>query len=476
MLSKAPESWLYKTAPDGTKLKRETNTMPQWAGSCWYYLRFVDNKNAAAFIDPHLEKQWLPVDLYVGGAEHAVLHLLYSRFWHKVLFDRGHVHTAEPFQRLVNQGMILGEVEYTGFKLDEIQDGKIDDSAKLEDHLERLGLELRSLESRLASGANPAEIAAVRAKLEADKSEIAATLSQLDNLRWVSAKQTSEATDEAGQAIRIDQKTGQLVRAVKLSVEQIEKKGDEFVLKSNPVIVVESRAHKMSKSRGNVINPDIVVQEYGADSLRLYEMFMGPLEQVKPWSMQGVEGVFRFLSRVWRTLTDDRAEDVQINPAVQDVAPSEPQLRLLHKTIKAVTHDIDSLGFNTAISRLMEFMNEVMNWSVRPSSIMKPFVLLLSPLAPHIAEELWQLLGGTTTLAYEPWPTFDPQYVEDAVIDVPVQINGKLRAKITVDAKADQATIEATAKADANVANQLAGKTIVKVVYVPGRMVNFVVK
>lgn len=435
MLSKAPESWLFKTASDGTKLKRETNTMPQWAGSCWYYLRFVDNKNSTAFMDPELEKQWLPIDLYVGGAEHAVLHLLYSRFWHKVLFDRGHVHTAEPFQRLVNQGMILGEVEFTGYR--------------------RLGLRPDPHGSE---------------SVAQDKAAVG-TESQPTG-EWVSSSEVSE--DSEGNAIL--KTTGEKLATVKLAPDAVKKSGDSFVLTDHPDIRIESRAHKMSKSRGNVINPDIVVQEYGADSLRLYEMFMGPLEQVKPWSMQGVEGVYRFLSRVWRTLTDDRAEDVRINPAVQDSAPSEPQIRLLHKTIKAVTHDLESLGFNTAISRLMEFMNEVTNWSVRPVSIMKPFVLLLSPLAPHIAEELWQLLGGTTTLAYEPWPTFDPQYVEDAVIDVPVQINGKLRAKITVDAKADQATIETTAKADANVASHLEGKTIAKVVYVPGRMINFVVK
>lgn len=476
MLSKAPESWLFKTAADGTRLKRETNTMPQWAGSCWYYLRFVDNKNSAAFIDPQLEKQWLPIDLYVGGAEHAVLHLLYSRFWHKVLFDRGHVHTVEPFQRLVNQGMILGEVEYTGFKLEQIQDGQIDDYAKLEDHLERVSIELADLEKRLAAGASPSEVATLRTKLEADKADIAATLAQVDGLRWVSAKQVSEATDDEGQAIRIDQKTGQPVTPVKLSVDQIEKKGDGFVLKGNPDIAVESRAYKMSKSRGNVINPDKVVDEYGADSLRLYEMFMGPLEQVKPWSMQGVEGVSRFLARVWRTITDEKADDIRLNPNVQDASPSEPQLRLLHKTIKAVTHDIESLGFNTAISRMMEFTNEVSNWNVRPTSILKPFVLLLGPFAPHLGEELWSLLGGTKSLAYEPWPTFDPKLVEDAVIDVPVQINGKLRAKITVAAKADQATVEATARREEIVASQLEGKTVVKVVYVPGRMLNFVVK
>ncbi len=410
MLSKAPESWLFKTDRDGTKLKRETNTMPQWAGSCWYYLRFVDNKNSSAFIDPQLEQQWLPIDLYVGGAEHAVLHLLYSRFWHKVLFDRGYVHTAEPFQRLVNQGMILGEVEFTGYEK--------------------------------SAG------------------------------EWVSSSEVT--SDDDGNAIH--KTTGEKLATVKLSVDAVKKSGDSFVLADRPDIRIESRAFKMSKSRGNVINPDKVVEEYGADSLRLYEMFMGPLEQVKPWSMQGVEGVSRFLARVWRTITDERADDVRLNPAVQDVMPAEPQLRLLHKTIKAVTHDIETLGCNTAISRLMEFMNEVSNWSVRPVSILKPFVLLLSPLAPHLAEELWQLLGGTTTLAYEPWPTFDPKFVEDSVVDIPVQINGKLRAKITIGAKADQAAVEAAARTEDVIASQLEGKTVVKVVYVPGRMVNFVVK
>jgi leucyl-tRNA synthetase len=345
MLAKAPAGWLYKTAPDGTRLKRETNTMPQWAGSCWYYIRFIDPKNNQQFVDPQLEKQWLPVDLYIGGAEHAVLHLLYSRFWHKVLFDRGYVSTVEPFQRLVNQGMILGE-----------------------------------------------------------------------------------------------------------------------------------NGEKMSKSRGNVINPDDVVKEYGADSLRLYEMFMGPLEAVKPWSMQGVEGVYRFLARVWRMITDERADDVRLNPAVQDIEPPNDQLRLLHKTIKAVTRDIESLSFNTAISRMMEFANEIAGVEPRPKSLLRPFVLILSPFAPHLAEELWQLLGETKSLAYEPWPEFDPKLCEDAEVEIPVQINGKLRAKILVPAGSDQTAIQTAAAADSRIAELLAGKNVVKVVIVPGRLVNFVVK
>jgi leucyl-tRNA synthetase len=435
MLSKAPESWLYKTAPDGTKLKRETNTMPQWAGSCWYYLRFVDNKNSERFIDPQLEQQWLPVDLYVGGAEHAVLHLLYSRFWHKVLFDRGHVHTAEPFQRLVNQGMILGEVEFTAYAR-----GRQTRDERREEGT--VNIEVETLDSRLST------------------------------LDYITASDVT--SDEDGNAVH--KTTGEKLVAVKLSPEHVKKSGDSFVLADRPDIRIESRAFKMSKSRGNVINPDKVVEDYGADSLRLYEMFMGPLEAVKPWSMQGVEGVFRFLARVWRAITDEKSDEVRLNPAVQDVTPTEPQLRLLHKTIKAVTHDLETLGFNTAISRMMEFMNEVTNWNVRPMSILKPFVLLLSPFAPHLAEELWQLLGGQTSLAYEPWPTFDPKLVEDAVIEVPVQINGKLKAKITVAAKADQATVEAAARREDVVIAQLDGKTVVKVVYVPGRMLNFVVR
>ncbi len=350
MLSKATDDWLYKTDDDGTKLKRETNSMPQWAGSCWYYLRFCDPKNSDAFIDPAKEKYWMPVDLYIGGAEHAVLHLLYARFWHKLLFDRGHVTTPEPFHRLVNQGMILGEPDETG------------------------------------------------------------------------------------------------------------------------------KAEKMSKSRGNVINPDDVVKEYGADSLRLYEMFMGPLEQVKPWSMKGVEGVYRFLGRVWRMVIDDRAEDVALNASVTDNAPADEQLRVLHKTIKAVSGDIDRLSFNTAISRMMEFTNFMAGQEDRPKAVLEPFVLLLSPFAPHIAEELWKALGHSASTAFEPWPEFDESLLVEDTVEIPIQINGKLRAKIQVPNGADAATMQAAAASDVTIQQQLEGKNVVKVIAVPGRMVNFVAK
>ena len=425
MLSKAPDDWLYATAPDGTRLKRETNTMPQWAGSCWYYLRFADPKNSQQFLDPAIEKSWLPVDLYVGGAEHAVLHLLYSRFWHKVLFDRGHVSTAEPFQRLINQGMILGEVEFTGYVLGEAQGAKTDGSPR----------------------------------------------------RWISVRDLTASVDEEGTATRIVEQTGEVALPVTLDVDAVEKKGDSFVLKEQPQIVVDSRAYKMSKSRGNVINPDVVVDQFGADSLRLYEMFMGPLEAVKPWSMKGVEGVARFLGRVWRMIIDEQHEtEVKLNPAVQDVPATAEQLRVAHRTIKAVTRDVESTGFNTAISRMMEFVNEFLAQDVRPRAVIEPFVLLLSPFAPHIAEELWGVLGHSKTLAYESWPTYDEKYLVETEVEIPVQLNGKLRGKVTVPAGADQPAIEAAAKADATIAGQLAGKTIVKTVFVPGKMVNFVVK
>jgi len=420
MLSKAPKEWLYWTAEDGTKLKRETNSMPQWAGSCWYYLRFADNKNSNRFIDPEIEKYWLPVDLYVGGAEHAVLHLLYSRFWHKVLFDRGFVSQAEPFGKLVNQGMILGEAELTGY---------------------------------------------VKGETRGQRSEVR-------DSAWVSVKDIKDGPDD-GKVLR---ETGEPVSAIRLTLEDTEKVGGNLVLKGRPDIVVESRAFKMSKSRGNVINPDEVVKEYGADSLRLYEMFMGPLEQVKPWSMSGVDGVYRFLGRVWRMIADERADEPTLNPAVQDVAPTPEQERLLHKTIKAVTDDIEKLSFNTAISRMMEFTNAFTTVETRPRAAMEPFVLLLAPFAPHIAEELWNILGKTDSLAYAAWPAYDEAKLVESEIEIPVQVNGKVRAKLRIPPDATKEAIQALAEADPQVQTHLAGKPVVKIVVVPGKMVNFVVK
>ncbi len=407
-LEAAPEDWLYVTI-DGKRYKRETNSMPQWAGSCWYYLRFLDPNNSQALVDPQVEKAWMPVDLYVGGAEHAVLHLLYARFWHKVLYDRGQVGTPEPFQKLVNQGMILGEMEFTGY--------------------------------RTAAG------------------------------RWASAAVVK--TD--AKADPLLESTGETVEAVRLAAADVQKQGDAFVLKSDPAVRVDSRAYKMSKSRGNVVNPDAVVADYGADSLRLYEMFMGPLEAVKPWSMDGVSGVRGFLDRVWRMIVDESAEQTRLNQAVRDVAPDEQQNRMLHRTIKAVSEDVAAMAFNTAIARMMEFTNFFLKQPVRPKRAMETLVLLLSPYAPHIAEELWRVLGHADTLAFEPWPEFDEEAIRESTVEIPVQVQGKLRARIRVPAGAGGEQLEAAARANAKIAELLEGKTIRKVIAVPGRMVNFVV-
>ncbi len=407
-LDKAPESWLYVTL-DGNRYKRETNTMPQWAGSCWYYLRFLDPKNGKALIDPELEKAWMPVDLYVGGAEHAVLHLLYARFWHKVLYDRGYVSMTEPFHKLVNQGMILGETEYTGY--------------------------------RTTTG-------------------------------WVSSGEVAE--DAEGKPI--EKQTGELLTAVSLKPDEVTKQSDVFVLKADPSVRIESRAYKMSKARGNVVNPDEVVKEFGADALRLYEMFMGPLEAVKPWSTRDVSGIAGFLDRVWRLVIDDRAEEIRLSAAVVEIEPTAEQNRMLHKTIQAVTRDIEQMSFNTAIARMMEFTNYFFKVPQRPKIVLEQFVQLLSPYAPHLAEELWQQLGHAQSLAYEPWPEYDEAFLKEETIEIPVQINGKLRGRIVVPTGADQAVLEAAARADEKIAELLAGKTIVKTIVVPGKMVNFVVK
>ncbi|MCE9531474.1 MAG: leucine--tRNA ligase [Planctomycetes bacterium] len=407
-LSKAKD-WTEVTL-DGKNYRRETNTMPQWAGSCWYYLRYLDPKNDKAFCDPEKARHWLPVDLYVGGAEHAVLHLLYSRFWHKVLYDRGHVQCPEPFQRLVNQGMILGETEYTAFKP--------------------------------TSGGD-----------------------------WISAK----LVKYDGDAAKLDDRTEAPVALVKLTEEQVEKQGDGFVLKENPAIRIDARSAKMSKSRGNVVNPDKVVDQYGADSLRLYEMFMGPLEAMKPWNMRSVEGVYRFLSRVWRQIVDDAAEEPALNATIKNVEPDKDTLRLLHRTIQKVTEDTEGLRFNTAIATMMEFSNHLTNKTERPKSVMETLVLLLAPYAPHVAEELWHVLGHRQSLAYAPWPTFDPALTKSDEIEIPVQINGKLRSKLTVPAGIDNAGLEKAALEDEKVKEQIAGKTIKMIKVVPKRLVNIVV-
>ena len=406
-LEKADDDWLYPVV-DGVKYKRETNTMPQWAGSCWYYLRFIDPDNDQAFIDPELEKQWMPVDLYIGGAEHAVLHLLYARVWHKVLFDRGYVSSSEPFQKLVNQGMILGDVEFKAYR----------DS----------------------------------------------------NEQWICASLIVE-NDEKKPVIET---TGVEVHEVKLDPDQAEKSGEGFVLKSDPKISVHSRAYKMSKSRGNVVNPEVVIAEYGADALRLYEMFMGPLEQSKPWSMLGVNGVKSFLNRVWRMVVEEDSEELELNKAITDVDATDEQMRMLHKTIMKVSKDIETLSFNTAISRMMEFVNFFTKEKQRPKTAMKQFVLLLSPYAPHLCEELWKLLGANESLAYEAWPEFDEALTVDAANEVAIQIKGKIKSKIMVPTGTPKPELEAMALADPKIVELLDGLEVRKVIVVPDKLVNIV--
>jgi leucyl-tRNA synthetase len=416
----AARAWLEtRDEASGKRARRETNTMPQWAGSCWYYLRFIDPHNSSELVARELERYWMPVDLYIGGAEHGVLHLLYARFWHKVLYDAGFVSTPEPFQRLVHQGMILGELEFTLY--------------------------------RDANG------------------------------RAVSAEHVRND---------VDVRTGEAVTLDHADEEQVEKRGERFVLREAPDVVLEARAFKMSKSRGNVVNPDDIVTRYGADAFRLYEMFMGPLEQVKPWNTRGVEGTFRFLNRAWRLIVgtddDERDDDLgadgprrgaaaQASAAVADVEPTSEQTRALHQTIAKVSEDLEGLRFNTAISALMELTNAAYKWPSMPRAIAEPFVLLLAPLAPHLAEELWQRLGHDESLAAHAWPAADPAYLRADVIEIPVQVNGKVRGKIQVPAEAGESEVIDIARADQNVGRHLAGQTVQRAIYVRGRIVNFVV-
>jgi leucyl-tRNA synthetase len=336
------EDWVNVVDPEtGKKGRRETNTMPQWAGSCWYYLRYIDPKNEDELASPEKLEHWLPVDIYIGGAEHAVLHLLYARFWHKVLYDLGVVPTKEPFQRLFNQGMILGE-----------------------------------------------------------------------------------------------------------------------------------NNEKMSKSKGNVVNPDEIVMSHGADTLRLYEMFMGPLDASIAWSTTGLDGARRFLDRVWRLLVSEEGES--LNPAIQDVKATDAFNRLYHMTVKKVTEDYEGLRFNTAISQLMVFVNEANKQEKLPKDLIQGFVKMLSPIAPHICEELWEKLGGSESITYATWPVWDEAQLVENEVEIVVQVNGKLKAKMTIPSNSSGQDMEQVALKEESVQQSIEGKTIRKVITVPGKLVNIV--
>ena len=335
------DDWVNVVDENGRKGKRETNTMPQWAGSSWYYLRYIDPHNRAALADYEKLKQWLPIDLYVGGAEHAVLHLLYARFWHKFLYDLGVVPTKEPFQKLVNQGMILGK-----------------------------------------------------------------------------------------------------------------------------------NHEKMSKSKGNVVNPDDIVEEYGADTLRMYEMFMGPLDASIPWSEKGLGGANRFVHRIWNLIIDDNDQLRDRVTTLNDGALD----KIYNQTVKKVTEDYEELHFNTAISQMMIFVNEAHKADALPLEYMEGFVKLVAPIAPHIAEELWTKLGHVGTISYQPWPTYDESKLVETTVEIVVQINGKVRQHLEVAKDANKEDLEKVALADERIQAELIDKNIVRVIAVPGRLVNIVVK
>ena len=410
--------WVATTDPEtGAPATRETNTMPQWAGSCWYYLRFINPDRDDVAWDRDDEAYWMPVDLYVGGAEHAVLHLLYARFWHHVLHDLGLVSCREPFQRLFNQGM----VHATSYR-----------------------------EQRWAD----------------DDGEL------VDDAKVVLSTAEGEAT-HADTGAALQPRPGPY--HYPHEVEELEGSEGVFVVKDTGVRCVTS-LDKMSKSRYNVENPDDLCQQYGADALRLYELFMGPLEATKPWNMEGVNGVRNFLDRAWRMIIDYQAEQLQLAPPVKEVELTRDQAQCLHATIQAVTRDTEAMSFNTAIARMMEFVNFFTPQDVRPQQAMETFVLLLAPYAPHIAEELWAALGHASTLAHEPWPAFDESLAQKDTVEVPIQICGKFRTTIEVPTDLDREQLEAAALADERVQALLADRQIVKTIVVPGRMVNFVIK
>ncbi len=374
-LGRAPKEWT-KVQRNGRRYRRDVNTMPQWAGSCWYYLRFIDPRNTNRFCDPAAERYWMPIDLYVGGAEHAVLHLLYARFWHKVFFDLGFVSTREPFRKLFNQGMI----------------------------------------------------------------------------------QSFAYRDRRGMVVGPD------------AVE--ERSDDRFVLR-NTNEPVERIVAKMSKALRNVVNPDEIVAQYGADTFRLYEMYMGPLETSKPWNTRDVPGLFKLCQRIWRLIVDESSGE--LSAAMTNDPPDDASLRALHKMIKRVTEDIEVLKFNTSIAAMFDFVNVMTPLKERSRAVLEPFVLVLAPFAPHVAEELWLRLGHHQTLAYEAWPAFEEKLTRDEQIEIAVQIGGKIKSRVMVAAEADEATIQAAALADAKVVAAIGGKPVRKVIVAKGRLVNILV-
>ena len=374
----AIDSWVNCKCPKcGKDAKRETNTMPQWGGSCWYYLRYLDPKNNDKFVSKEAENYWMPVDLYIGGAEHAVLHLLYARFWHKVLYDLGLVSTKEPFQRLVNQGMI-----------------------------------------------------------------------------------TSFAYQRKNKTL--------------VPVDEVEQKEDGNWYEKATGEKLEQVVAKMSKSLKNVVNPDDEIRSYGADSVRMYEMFMGPLTMSKPWATQGIVGIHRFLEKVW-ALSEKPLADIEINGKLEDKKLVSLR-KTFTQTVKKVGDDTSSLNFNTAISQMMIFVNELSKFDAIPTAIWTDFVKILSPYAPHLGEELWEKLGNKKSIAYETWPTYNEEFLKDDTKEIVVMVNGKLRDKFEAAPGSDDETLKTMAFDREGVKKHTDGKEVVKVIVVKDKLVNIVVK
>jgi len=430
-LSRAAD-WI-RVQRDGETLTRELNTMPQWAGSCWYYLRFADVHNRSAFIDPTVERYWLGgpgadgaarpggVDLYMGGAEHAVLHLLYARFWHKVLYDLGHVSTPEPFQKLFNQGMIQS---YAFERRDGIKLPR--------DRVLRL----------VGGGAADAAPAALREDEPANPDAIR---------RWEAlgrplAPDVASVLGEAREAL-IDAETGEPVTEI---------------------------VAKMSKSLRNVVNPDAIIEEYGADTLRLYEMSMGPLQDPKPWNTRAILGPHRFLQRVWRLVTGESEEVGRAAVRIVD-ARNEALERLLHKVIAKVGADVERFAFNTAIPQMIVWLNEAQKAETVGRDQVERYLRVLAPFAPHIAEELWARLGFEGLICRQPWPEFDPALTVDATVELLVQVNGKRRGRIEVATDATDEEVVAAAMQVEAVAADLAGRPLKRAIVARGRLVNLMV-
>ncbi len=398
------KSWKNITI-NGKLFERETNTMPQWAGSCWYYLRFLDPKNQSQFASESSIKYWMPVDLYIGGAEHAVLHLLYSRFWHKVLYDLGLVNTKEPFKKLVNQGMILGN------------------SALIHRKIDGSGYVSSDLKDKYKTQSIHIEIGFVNENNE-------------------------------------------------LNIKELKKKNTDFkdaVFEYNKNFYVDREVEKMSKSKYNVISPDDICYNYGADTLRLYEMFLGPLDQSKPWSTSGIIGVHNFLKKLWR-LYFYKNEII-----VDESAPNDQNLKTLNRCIKKVANDIENFSFNTAVSTLMITVNELTLQNCHSKKILQPLAIIISSFAPHIAEEIWEQLGNTETISNSNYPDYDERYLHDTTKVYPVSINGKLKYKIELPTNLSKQDIEKEILADQVFLKKLNGQTPKRVIVVPGKIINFVV-